>query len=144
MERQNSRRRKPPRTQESQQSSEKATSSEPTSRPLLSWVLLTLLVSFLAYSLRPDIYLHSWIGPLLGHAHRHPHGEDASIRPYIELHPEDHVFRAPVTHHLNWRVTTGERRPDGVLKKVFLINSEPFTHGDALVSSGRLIMGMFH
>ncbi|CAI7677495.1 unnamed protein product [Penicillium pancosmium] len=135
MERQNSRRRRPPRTQDSQESPQKATSLEPSSRPLLSWVLIALLVFILAYSLRPDIYLQSWIGPLLGHGHGHGHDEEASIRPYIELHPENHVFRAPVTHHLDWRVTTDERRPDGVLKKVFLINGPTVEarSGDTLI-----------
>lgn len=137
MERQNSRRRKTARTQDSQQSPQKATPSEQSSRPLLSWAIITLLVLLLVYSLRPDIYLQLWIRPLLVNVHGY---DEASIRPYIELHPQDHVFRAPVTHYLDWRVTTDERRPDGVLKKVFLINGEASANGDALLSSGRLMM----
>lgn len=46
------------------------------------------------------------------------------MRPRIELHPEDHAYRQPVTLHHDWRVTTGLRRPDGLLKQVYLINGE--------------------
>lgn len=46
----------------------------------------------------------------------------ATDRPRIKLHPEDHVYRPPVTQHLNWRITSGLRRPDGVLKQIYLIN----------------------
>lgn len=42
--------------------------------------------------------------------------------PDFQLHPEDHVFRNPTTHIFHWRVTAGQRRPDGVLKRVYLIN----------------------
>ncbi|KAJ5883361.1 multicopper oxidase-domain-containing protein [Penicillium subrubescens] len=44
------------------------------------------------------------------------------IAPRIELRPEDHVYRPPVTQHLDWRITSGQRRPDGVLKEIYLIN----------------------
>ncbi|KAI9663915.1 MAG: hypothetical protein M1821_007405 [Bathelium mastoideum] len=40
------------------------------------------------------------------------------------LHPEDHVYRKPKTHHYNWTVTSGVRRPDGVAKHVYLINNQ--------------------
>lgn len=43
-------------------------------------------------------------------------------RPRFELRPEDHVYRLPVIQHLDWRVTADYRRPDGVLKQVYLIN----------------------
>ncbi|KAL2803430.1 multicopper oxidase-domain-containing protein [Aspergillus granulosus] len=46
---------------------------------------------------------------------------DAS-RPGIELHLEDHIYREPITHHLEWTVTADNLRPDGVLKRVYLIN----------------------
>ena len=45
-----------------------------------------------------------------------------SVRPRIELHPEDHVYREPVTQRLDWRVTSDYLRPDGVLKRVYLVN----------------------
>ncbi|KAG6006943.1 hypothetical protein E4U21_006562 [Claviceps maximensis] len=44
-----------------------------------------------------------------------------NIDPFA-LHPEQHIFRRPRTITLNWNITRGERRPDGVLKKVYLIN----------------------
>jgi hypothetical protein len=45
----------------------------------------------------------------------------------IKLHPEDHVRRpaTTVTHH--WNITKGYRRPDGVLKLVYLINGNTET-----------------
>ena len=38
------------------------------------------------------------------------------------LHPQDHSFRDARTWTYQWRVTTANRRPDGALKKVYLIN----------------------
>ncbi|OOF95289.1 multicopper oxidase [Aspergillus carbonarius ITEM 5010] len=43
-------------------------------------------------------------------------------RPIIELHPENHVYRNPVAQHFNWEVTADYVRPDGVLKRVYLVN----------------------
>ncbi|PYH92531.1 hypothetical protein BO71DRAFT_456948 [Aspergillus ellipticus CBS 707.79] len=43
-------------------------------------------------------------------------------RPLIELHPESHVYREPITQHLDWVVIAHHIRPDGVLKRVFHIN----------------------
>ena len=40
----------------------------------------------------------------------------------ILLHPEDHVYRAPAAIELNWRVSAGYRSPDGVKKRVYLVN----------------------
>ncbi|KAK2753874.1 hypothetical protein FQN55_000238 [Onygenales sp. PD_40] len=40
----------------------------------------------------------------------------------LELHPEAHVFRAQTTIKLNWTVTAEYRRPDGVRKRIYLIN----------------------
>lgn len=45
-----------------------------------------------------------------------------ALRPSIQLHPEDHIHRAPTTQHLDWTVTADDIRPDGVLKRVYLIN----------------------
>ncbi|CAG7918927.1 unnamed protein product [Penicillium olsonii] len=52
----------------------------------------------------------------------HDQKDELAIRPRIELHPEDHIHRAPVTQYLDWRVASAHRRPDGVLKRVCLIN----------------------
>lgn len=48
-----------------------------------------------------------------------------ALRPSIQLHPEDHINRAPTTQHLDWTVTADDIRPDGVLKRVYLINGAP-------------------
>ncbi|KAF2094977.1 hypothetical protein NA57DRAFT_15739, partial [Rhizodiscina lignyota] len=40
------------------------------------------------------------------------------------LHPEEHVHRKPAVIRHQWRITAGPRRPDGVLKTVYLINNE--------------------
>jgi hypothetical protein len=40
------------------------------------------------------------------------------------LHPGDHVNRAPSTIRLTWKITAGTRAPDGVEKRVYLINGE--------------------
>ena len=40
----------------------------------------------------------------------------------LVLHPEDHVFRQPVTITHNWTVTSDFRSPDGVKKRVYLVN----------------------
>ena len=42
----------------------------------------------------------------------------------IALHPEDHIYRSTATIELNWTVTAGFRAPDGVQKRVYLINGE--------------------
>ncbi|PGH00992.1 hypothetical protein AJ79_08056 [Helicocarpus griseus UAMH5409] len=39
-----------------------------------------------------------------------------------ELQPEAHIYRAETTIRLNWTVTAGYLRPDGVRKRVYLIN----------------------
>ena len=42
----------------------------------------------------------------------------------IELHPEEHESRAVRAIHVEWNITKGERRPDGVEKEVYLINDQ--------------------
>jgi len=44
--------------------------------------------------------------------------------PAIKLHPEDHVYREPKTQHLDWTLSSRSIRPDGVLKRVHLINGK--------------------
>ncbi|OQE38702.1 hypothetical protein PENCOP_c008G08284 [Penicillium coprophilum] len=56
------------------------------------------------------------------HHHNIQKTEAIIARPRIELHPDDHVHRVPTTQYLDWRVTSDFRRPDGVLKQVYLIN----------------------
>jgi len=40
------------------------------------------------------------------------------------LHPLDHIHRPPTTLHYKWRISAGDRRPDGVLKRVYLVNED--------------------
>ncbi|RFU28920.1 hypothetical protein B7463_g7435, partial [Scytalidium lignicola] len=42
----------------------------------------------------------------------------------IELHPEDHVYRQPTTIVQNWTISSDYRFPDGVKKKVYLVNGQ--------------------
>lgn len=76
------------------------------------------------YIFHPQIHLpwSDWVAPLQT---RPVHDVSAVHRPRMELHPEEHVYRLPVTHHLDWHITSGLRRPDGVLKQIFLINGAP-------------------
>lgn len=93
------------------------------SSPQRSWPLVgcSLVTCFL-------LWLFYWCqlapGPLIPlgvPGQRHSKYEIAA-RPHIELRPENHVYREPATQYLDWRVTTGSLRPDGVLKQVYLIN----------------------
>ncbi|KAH8699074.1 multicopper oxidase-domain-containing protein [Talaromyces proteolyticus] len=47
---------------------------------------------------------------------------DSLIYDNGQLHPEGHIHREATTQTLTWRISTGQRRPDGVQKDVFLIN----------------------
>lgn len=121
MERHNSRRRKPPQTQEQPPSPHHHKVSRQRlslPRPNVTWALVACLLLALAYLSRPDIFFQSWIAPVQTPRHH----SESTIRPRIELHPEDHVYRLPVTQYLDWRVTSEHRRPDGVLKEIYLIN----------------------
>lgn len=42
----------------------------------------------------------------------------------IILNPQDHNSRPPKTFHHNWIITAALRRPDGVAKRVYLINDQ--------------------
>ncbi|KAJ5578572.1 multicopper oxidase-domain-containing protein [Penicillium hispanicum] len=88
-------------------------------RPWATWFLVASLLLALAYLLNPDIPLRSWVSPP---SQQYGHQGEATIRPRIILHPEDHIYRLPETQHLEWRISSGQRRPDGVLKQVYLIN----------------------
>lgn len=50
------------------------------------------------------------------------HGNHKSDRSMLS--PEEHIFRNATTISQSWHVTSGLRRPDGVLKQVYLINGE--------------------
>ncbi|OOQ87755.1 laccase [Penicillium brasilianum] len=124
MERQNSRRRRSPPTQEPA-SKEQPVTPHPKIWSVRTWFLIGSLVACLfmmAISIiHPTIHLSwsDWVAPLQTRPSQYL---SAANRPRIELHPEDHMYRPPVTHHLDWRITSGQRRPDGVLKRIYLIN----------------------
>jgi hypothetical protein len=42
----------------------------------------------------------------------------------ILLHPEEHIYRRPRQLTEYWNITSGYRAPDGVLKKIYLINGQ--------------------
>ncbi|KAF4459766.1 hypothetical protein FALBO_13472 [Fusarium albosuccineum] len=42
----------------------------------------------------------------------------------IKLNPRKHTSRSPTTLTFNWAITTGQRSPDGVEKRVYLVNDE--------------------
>nr|POE72045.1 laccase-1 [Quercus suber] len=49
---------------------------------------------------------------------------DLNDKNRFQLHPQEHASRDPRTLHFDWRITAGNRRPDGVLKRVFLVNGD--------------------
>ncbi|KAJ5551834.1 CAZyme family AA1 [Penicillium sp. DV-2018c] len=90
-------------------------------RSVVSCSLAACLLVGLVYLLQ---YTPAFLTPMIlpGGNYQSPQTEATSTRPRIELHPENHVYRGPTTQYLNWRVTSNDRRPDGVLKRVYLIN----------------------
>ncbi|EKV10543.1 hypothetical protein PDIG_55980 [Penicillium digitatum PHI26] len=89
--------------------------------PIVGCSLAICLLIALIYLLRSSTFLVPLVLP--GQHHQTLQENEAmTVRPRIELHPQDHVYRAPVTQYLYWRVTSEFRRPDGVLKRVYLIN----------------------
>ncbi|CAI7589723.1 unnamed protein product [Penicillium crustosum] len=91
--------------------------------PIVGCSLAACLLIGLMYFLQSSIFLVPLILP--GRHHQNIQEHEAitvTARPRIELHPEDHVYRPAATQYLDWRVTSDFRRPDGVLKRVYLIN----------------------
>lgn len=89
--------------------------------PIVGCSLAACLLIGLVYFLQSSIFLVPLILPGRHHQNIQEH-EAITARPRIELHPQDHVHRPAATQYLDWRVTSGFRRPDGVLKRVYLIN----------------------
>ncbi|OJD25873.1 hypothetical protein ACJ73_02760 [Blastomyces percursus] len=78
-------------------------------------IFLVLVVSFLGALGIPKSPSYSSQNRVLGPS---PH-------PGVQkLHPEAHIYRAVRTIRLNWTVTAGSRRPDGVLKRIYLVNGQ--------------------
>ncbi|EFW13632.1 hypothetical protein CPSG_09846 [Coccidioides posadasii str. Silveira] len=57
--------------------------------------------------------------PAVAVEHAQSHGRSQRF----ELHPERHIYRAPATLSLHWTVTSDYRRPDGVKKRLYLVNA---------------------
>ncbi|OAX81172.1 hypothetical protein ACJ72_04491 [Emergomyces africanus] len=84
--------------------------------------------SYLAAAVVFLILLVSFLGARLPNSPR----KDGQVRQGVlgeslhsgtqKLHPEAHIYRPATTIHLNWTVTADYRRPDGVLKRSYLIN----------------------
>lgn len=51
-------------------------------------------------------------------------GPEEGGRLGIRLHPEEHASRPPATLSFNWTITAGLRSPDGVQKRVYLVNGK--------------------
>ncbi|KAJ5312137.1 hypothetical protein N7508_002967 [Penicillium antarcticum] len=90
--------------------------------PIVTWSLVACFLIGLAYLLQ-STELSSAPLILPGKHHQHPQINGGTpANPNIELHPQDHVHREPVTLYLDWHITADHRRPDGVLKRVYAIN----------------------
>ncbi|KAI5298187.1 hypothetical protein KEM55_003701, partial [Ascosphaera atra] len=105
---------------------EKNPASEHTKSRGLARGLTKHLVEYIAALTLLGYFLFLWASqipqssPL--HAVNHSDfGADAPTR-LQDIHPEDHVYRPAKTIRLDWNITSGMRRPDGVLKRVYLIN----------------------
>ncbi|KAF5637889.1 L-ascorbate oxidase [Fusarium sp. NRRL 52700] len=53
-----------------------------------------------------------------------PSSDDATGHLGYRLHPEDHASRPPTTQSFDWTIAAGTRSPDGVEKRVYLVNNE--------------------
>lgn len=59
-----------------------------------------------------------------------PPGDDTTGHLGYRLHPEDHATRPPTTQYFNWTIAAGTRSPDGVEKRVYLVNSKVLVKHD--------------
>jgi len=89
-----------------------------------SWTKRQL--GFLALFLAFLLYIQNQISSSFLHPFVKVSPSDSTSNDFaVHLHPEDHIFRYPTTIHYIWRVTSGIRFPDGVKKRVYLINGKP-------------------
>ena len=115
----------------------KTSRPQPSSRTCLL-VGAVLIVLAATSFLRPDLYSWHWNNPIQFESH---HSQDR-----FALHPENHVFRQPSTRYLDWYITSGFRRPDGVLKEIYLINgtvSLPTRHKNVQLSDPWILTAGF-
>lgn len=90
---------------------------------LVSSLIVCLLIAFVGIGRKDGRSLALLSPGRHGSGHSKSHGFTLSPST-LQLHPEDHIFRESIIQHLNWRITSGDRRPDGVRKRVYLINGE--------------------
>src|SRR5580700_11358235 len=102
---------------------------KPSIQAVIAVVLLVLLVlwSFSGVLTEP----RSNIFPFLRQPARHA-ADNETVG--ILLHPEDHSARNVQVIELQWTVTAGFRAPDGVRKRVYLINGKRFKYSHSLPS----------
>lgn len=77
----------------------------------------TIITTFLATALHAKQSRQFW--DAINHS-TVPHPRSLNVR----LHQEAHSTRDATTQHLSWRITSGLRSPDGVQKRVYLINDQ--------------------
>ncbi|KAJ5138163.1 hypothetical protein N7526_004396 [Penicillium atrosanguineum] len=83
---------------------------------------LFVLVVFWSQWSTPDL-LKTIIPVNISNIHHEADPSSAGATPRrIELHAEDHAYRDPETQHHDWILSSETVRPDGVLKRVHLIN----------------------
>lgn len=61
----------------------------------------------------------------------------------IQLHPEEHIYREPKTIYYDWSVASGFRSPDGVKKRVYLINGKLLINNKANLSDSLVFLDAF-
>ena len=91
------------------------------SKLTLAWTLICALlsISILLFYLR-GAWIPYFSRPNTALRVNKTESEGSSFR----LHPADHVYREPATIRQTWEITSGPLRPDGVLKRVYLINDQ--------------------
>ncbi|KAK9778464.1 putative Iron transport multicopper oxidase FET3 [Seiridium cardinale] len=85
-------------------------------RKMVSATAVTILL--LAIILLWNSATHTRQLPAIGSSAQHAEKRMVGIT----LHPEDHAYRDPQNITLSWTISTGLRSPDGVKKRVYLVN----------------------
>lgn len=91
-------------------------------RKQLAFAWLTCLVIG-ACLLFANLYRQYYAIKLLGYSFGQPGNSGGRLySDREELSPEEHIFRRPTTISSTWVISSGLRAPDGVSKRVYLIN----------------------
>ncbi|KAI9717575.1 MAG: hypothetical protein M1828_007136 [Chrysothrix sp. TS-e1954] len=83
-------------------------------------IILCSLLSLVLFA-----YLYAQIaGDLRAHVFANGATSQRDWAPSLDqyLHPEDHIYRKPTTQQYTWHISSSFRAPDGVRKKVYLVN----------------------